>query len=256
MSRVFEALTAAVYEHQHSPKCELSATAVEGDLIARSHRVRQTEPAFTDSWTTKEESSKTNESKRDPERRKIIVNEHASDAEGRNFHFQQARVATLLAVVASIIAYVAIPIDYTIHRRANSGKTIYNSRQQNGFANQISNGPGLQNPDPSSAKPKLPSTAANDDRQLLGKLSSHAQNGNPKTWSVQVSATASEESAGKVAQQLGSEGYAVYVIQAEVKGQRYHRVRIGPFRAREEAEPVLQLLSRHEAYRNAYLAND
>lgn len=261
MSRVFEALTAAVYEHQHSSKRELSATAVEDDLIARSHRVRQKEPASfaeassrPDSSTTKEEISKTHESEPDLDRRKVLVNEHAWDAEGRDWHFKQAEVVTLLAAVASIIAYVAI--DYTIHRRANSGNTTYSSRQQNGLANQISDGSGLQIPDPSPTKPEFPSPAANDDRQLPSKLSAHAQNGNPKTWSVQVSATASEEPAGKLAEQLGSEGYAVYVIPAEVKGQRYHRVRIGPFRAREEAEPVLQLLSRHEAYRDAYLASD
>jgi cell division septation protein DedD len=262
MSRVFEALTAAVYEHQHSPKRELSAAAVEGDLIARSHRVLKTEPAFTeapsrpDSSTSNEETPKSNESEHDPDRRKVLVNEHAWHAKGRDFHFKQAGVVTLLAAVASIMAYVAIPIDYTIDGRANSGNTTYSSRQQNGLANQTSNGPGRQTPDPSPVKPELPSPAANDDRQLPGKLYLHAQNGNPKTWSVQVSATVSEEPAGKLAQQLGSEGYAVYVIQAEVKGQRYHRVRIGPFSAREEAEPVLQLLSRDEAYRDAYLAND
>lgn len=262
MSRVFEALTAAVYEHRHSPKRELSATAVEGDLISRSHRVVQTEPAFTegywrpDSSTISEEILKTNESESGPDRRKVLTNEHAWDTEGRDFHFKQARVVTLLAAVVSIMAYFAIPIGYTIHGRANSGNTSYSSRQQNRLANQISTSPGLHNTDPSPAELELPGPAANDDPHLAGKLYSHPQKRHPKNWSVQVSATASEEPAGKLAQQLESEGYAVYVIQAEVKGQRYHRVRIGPFRAREEAEPVLQLLNRHEAYRDAYIAND
>jgi len=77
-----------------------------------------------------------------------------------------------------------------------------------------------------------------------------------KTWSVQVSATTSKEIADKLARRLKYEGYAVYVVQAEVKGQTYHRVRIGPFSVREEAEPVRESLTRHEVYRDAYLATD
>ena len=74
--------------------------------------------------------------------------------------------------------------------------------------------------------------------------------------SVQVSTKTSKETAHKLAQQLKSKGYAVYVVQAEVKGQTYHRVRIGPFSAQEEAESVRQSLTRHDAYRDAYLAID
>ena len=83
------------------------------------------------------------------------------------------------------------------------------------------------------------------------------QSGNPyKTWAVQVSAITSKEVADELMKQLKTAGYDVYIVQPEVKGRIYHRVRIGHFMAREEAEPLRQALSRHEAYRDAYLATD
>lgn len=45
-------------------------------------------------------------------------------------------------------------------------------------------------------------------------------------------------------------------IQIQVKSLIYHRVRIGHFRVREEAEPLRQALRRQEACRDAYLATD
>lgn len=166
----------------------------------------------------------------------------------------------LLAAVAPTVAYLAMPGDYTIHQRANSGDTTYNSRQQNDLENQIMNGPGLKNPDTRPARPALSRTAATDARRVPAEMDFIAppvQSEKPnKTWSVQVSAKTSKETADKLAQQLKSEGYAVYVVQAEVKGQTYHRVRIGPFNAQEEAESVRQSLTRRDAYRDAYLATD
>src|SRR6516162_5737296 len=47
-----------------------------------------------------------------------------------------------------------------------------------------------------------------------------------------------------------------YVVQAEVKGETYYRVRIGHFVAREEAEPLRALLASQEGYQDAYLAGD
>lgn len=265
MSRVFEELTAAVYEQQNRRNRELNGTVVEPDLIARFHRVRQTEPAFTeifsspDTSTTNEETAKTNESETKADSAKIPANEHERDSEDhRDSHFKRAWV--LLAAVAPTVAYLAMPGDYTIHQRANSGDTSYNSRQQNDLKNQIMNGPGLKNPDTRPARPALSRTAATDARRVPAEMDFIAppvQSEKPnKTWSVQVSAKTSKETADKLAQQLKSEGYAVYVVQAEVKGQTYHRVRIGPFNAQEEAESVRQSLTRRDAYRDAYLATD
>jgi DedD protein len=77
-----------------------------------------------------------------------------------------------------------------------------------------------------------------------------------KNWSVQISATPAKNIADTLIQQLKAKGYDGYMVQAEVKGQTYYRVRVGHFNAREEAESVRQSLARQEGYRDAYLTGD
>ena len=155
---------------------------------------------------------------------------------------------------------LTMPADY-----ANSVNTTSNSTPQNAPAIQESESPGLQSAATRPTKPELRRATATDRVKVPAKLDPIArpliirppQSGKlNKTWSVQVSATPAKEIANGLAQQLKSEGYSVYIIQAEVKGQTYHRVRIGPFSAREQAESVRQSLARHESYRDAFLATD
>jgi cell division septation protein DedD len=77
-----------------------------------------------------------------------------------------------------------------------------------------------------------------------------------KKWSVQISAAPAKDIAGTLVQRLKANGYDGYVVQAEVKGQPYYRVRVGPFTTREEAESVRESLARQEGYRDAYLTGD
>jgi len=73
---------------------------------------------------------------------------------------------------------------------------------------------------------------------------------------VQISATPAKEIADTLVQRLRAKGYDGYVVQAEVKGQTFYRVRVGRFDAREEAESVRRSLARQEGYRDAYLTGD
>jgi len=77
-----------------------------------------------------------------------------------------------------------------------------------------------------------------------------------KKWSVQISAARTKDVADTLVQRLKSNGYDGYVIQADVKGQTYYRVRVGRFDARDEAESVRQSLTRQEGYRDAFLAGE
>jgi cell division septation protein DedD len=77
-----------------------------------------------------------------------------------------------------------------------------------------------------------------------------------RQWSVQITAAPAKEIADGLAQQLKTNGYDGYVLQAEVKGQTYFRVRVGHFASQEEAESLRQLLADEEDYRSAYLAYD
>ena len=77
-----------------------------------------------------------------------------------------------------------------------------------------------------------------------------------KKWSVQVSAPPAKDIADTLVQRLKAKGYDGYVVQAEVKGQSYYRVRVGYFDSREKAESVRQSLTRQEGYPDAYLTGD
>ena len=77
-----------------------------------------------------------------------------------------------------------------------------------------------------------------------------------KKWSVQISAAPAKDVADQLVQRLVAKGYKGYVAQAEVKGQTYYRVRIGPFTAREEAESARESLAGEHEYRGAYLTGD
>ena len=77
-----------------------------------------------------------------------------------------------------------------------------------------------------------------------------------KKWSVQVSAPPAKDIAETLLQRLKAKGYDGYVVQAEVKGQSYYRVRLGYFDSREKAESVRQSLTRQEGYPDAFLTGD
>lgn len=75
-------------------------------------------------------------------------------------------------------------------------------------------------------------------------------------WSVQVAAAPAQDIADALAERLASAGYESHVVQAQVKGQTFYRVRVGPLEAQEKAESVRQTLAREELYRDAFLVNE
>ena len=58
------------------------------------------------------------------------------------------------------------------------------------------------------------------------------------TWSVQVGAFGSSESARKLVEQLEADGFSAYVSSVERNGKRLHRVRVGPEAARATADAL------------------
>ena len=257
MSRVFETLTAAVYEKKNPAKRELRHSAAEDDLIARFRLTLRNERVSTEAVsllgyriTQETEEAKISDC------HEIAVHEDECDSGSRPyFHYiQGAPVAALLAAVTLIMGYLAMPAHYGHQKQVNNTNTD-SERQQSVPATQISEDTKTR-----SDEQELSIAAGPEGSQVPAKLDSAAWSllTKPpnKTWSVQVSAITSKKIAAKVMQDLKSEGYDVYLVRAEVEGQLYYRVRIGRFTMREEAEPVRRSLSRHEAYRDAYLAAD
>jgi DedD protein len=77
-----------------------------------------------------------------------------------------------------------------------------------------------------------------------------------KKWSVQISAAPAKDIAEALAERLTTSGYESYVVQAEVNGQTYFRVRVGHVADHEEAESLRQSLTREQGYRDAFLVRD
>lgn len=57
-------------------------------------------------------------------------------------------------------------------------------------------------------------------------------------WVVQVKSTTDKEAADALQVALAREGFPAFVISAEVRNQTWHRVRVGRYRERSDAETV------------------
>ncbi|HEY7220714.1 MAG TPA: SPOR domain-containing protein [Candidatus Binatia bacterium] len=259
------------------------------ELIARFRPVLQTEAALTESWSLSNSSMASEvgpsakELKSDTDHHEFPVHEGERQPKVRG-RFQFKRLGTALAVIlvgsVMVIFYLGVPADYAIQKRAHSANPI---------SGQTEIGLGPQNVASIDTPVELPNekaklTAARPDahasgptrnttmqlaakstpvagrsavRANPGPIAHSTESGNlGKKWSVQISATPAKEIADTLVQKLKAKGYDGYLVQTEVKGQTYHRVRVGHFDAREKAEAVRQSLARQEDYRDAYLAGD
>ena len=268
---------------------ELRKTKAD-ELIARFRPVLQTGAALTETWSPSngqmvgETDQGGQEFETYADHQEFPVHEREERPKGRQrFQLKRTQAVALTAMfVASavVIFYLGMPADYAIHKRANganptSGQTEIGLRPQS--VSSIDKAGGLVNQSGATrpAKPDVQASAStpNDTARFAGKRASAADRAGvqaktspvahsaestnlSKKWSVQISATPAKDIAGTLAQRLKEKGYDGYMVQAEVKGQTYYRVRVGHFNAREEAESVRQSLARQEGYRDAYLTGD
>ena len=57
-------------------------------------------------------------------------------------------------------------------------------------------------------------------------------------------------------QKLKAKGYEAFVIDAEINGNTWHRVRIGTFETRQDAENLRAALIAKEGFLDAYVAGN
>lgn len=213
----------------------------------------------------------------------------------RRFYFTRARGASLTAMLlasAAVIFYLGMPAAKNIQEPANgagdkpraripitdilaSGWARIGLGPQSASSTETAGDLAGQSAEPAPAEPDVhasaptPSVAgrivaqsasAADRAGIQAKTSPMARSADnansTKKWSVQISAAPAKDIADTLAQRLKASGYDGYVVAAEVKGQTYYRVRVGPFEARDEAESVRQSLARQEGYRESYLTGD
>jgi len=243
--------------------------AKAAELIARFRPVLQTEAALTEVFSPSNGPS-ASEPLLDSQvletysdHRELSVDERAGQPEiHRRFYFDRTRgivSAALFAAIAVVIFYLGLFTNKNIQERADgasekspprvrlaqstaSGKVGIDSGPQNVSSIETANSRANRSAAPIPAKPHAHTSQPTD--------------GVSKKWSVQISAVPGKAVADTLMERLKASGYDSYVVMAEVKGQTYHRVRVGHFAAREEAESVRQSLAHQEGYQDAYLTGD
>jgi cell division protein FtsN len=259
------------------------------ELIARFHPVLQSEAALTptrspsSSPRVSEVSLADKELKTYTDHHEFPVHEGERHSKTRQrFHLKRQGAALVAIFVASavVIFYLGVPADYDIQKRANGanttpGETEIGLRPQSVSSIDKAGGLPNQSAELKPAKPDVQASAStrNTAAQFTTKSTPAADRAGvqaktspivhsaesahlSKKWSVQISAAPAKDIADTLVQRLKANGYDGYLVQAEVKGQTYYRVRVGHFDAREKAEAVRQSLAHQEGYRDAYLIGD
>ncbi len=89
--------------------------------------------------------------------------------------------------------------------------------------------------------PKVAQTAETAERIESGK-----------GWTVQVNAFPDERSAKLLVERLKNKGYKAVITEARSKGKSWHRVRVGRFNSREEADKLVETLKTRDNYTTAF----
>jgi cell division septation protein DedD len=76
-----------------------------------------------------------------------------------------------------------------------------------------------------------------------------------KHWAVQVMATIHPDEAVVWMEKLNAKGYDAFVVEAEIAGKTWYRVRLGGFKTRGEAETLVALVRQKEGLRDAFVAS-
>ena len=252
------------------------------ELVAKFHPVLQTEAALTETLSLSNSSMVSEvgmgaeKLKTYPDHQELPLYERGKHQNvRRRFSLNRTLGATFAAIfVASavVIFYLGMPADYAIQKRANganptSDQTEISLRPQNVSSIDTVGGLANQSAEATRAKPNVHGSARNTavrfatkstvDRAAIIPMAHSTDSANlSKKWSVQISAAPAKDVADTLVQKLKANGYDGYVVQTEVKGQTYYRVRVGHFDAREKAEAVRQSLARQEGHRDAYLTGD
>jgi cell division septation protein DedD len=72
-------------------------------------------------------------------------------------------------------------------------------------------------------------------------------------WTVQVRSSSDKKFAESWVDRLRGKGYDAFIVEADVKGQTWYRVRVGLLAAREEAEAMQNMLASKEALSETFV---
>jgi cell division septation protein DedD len=108
-------------------------------------------------------------------------------------------------------------------------------------------------PDAAAAKPPEKSASAPVVR-AESKVSQPAKTESAyPMWTVQVRSSSDKKFAESWVDRLRGKGYDAFIVEGDVKGQTWYRVRVGLLAAREEAEALQNMLSAKEALSETFV---
>jgi cell division septation protein DedD len=111
-----------------------------------------------------------------------------------------------------------------------------------------------QTPDSDSVSAESQSALLEAKQQPPHKPPVAKKEGRKNAWSVQAMATPDRRIAIDWLEKLKAKGYNPFLINAEIKGQTWYRVRAGNFNTRQEAEALRMTLQSKEGFSDAFVA--
>jgi len=110
-----------------------------------------------------------------------------------------------------------------------------------------------QAPDDDSARAESKSALPKAKQRPLQKPALAKKEQRENAWAVQAMATPDRRIAMDWLEKLKARGYDAFVIDAEIKGQTWYRVRAGSFSTRQEAEALRKTLQSKEGFGDAFV---
>ena len=107
-----------------------------------------------------------------------------------------------------------------------------------------------QPPAVKSAGQKPQAVARQEQRQTTETAK---RNSAERVWSVQIKSSPDRKFADTWVSRLKNKGYDAFVVEGDVKGQIWYRVRVGHFTARQEAEDLRMNLETQEGLSGGFL---
>jgi DedD protein len=86
------------------------------------------------------------------------------------------------------------------------------------------------------------------------RAQSHGKADSLPLWTVQAIATTDKGDAKAWLDRLKAKGFDAFVVEAEIKGQSWFRVRVGNLSSRQEAEALGKTLRSQEGFHDAFIA--
>lgn len=108
-------------------------------------------------------------------------------------------------------------------------------------------------PPAAAGKDKMDAAAATS-HGAPARAQSHGKADSLPLWTVQAMATTDKGDAKAWLDRLKAKGFDAYVVEAEIKGQSWFRVRVGNLSSRQEAEALGKTLRSQEGFHDAFIA--